>query len=289
MTDNKLQDLIEVSQKIGCDIAFVQGGGGNTSVKIDDKKMAVKASGGLLRDMTINKGLSIVDYGAMLSYIASPDEDDNIFNKNLQSMVISMSDRPSMETGCHAQLGTFVVHTHSVYVNLLTCSVEGMDLATKLFPDALWIPYTTPGRDLTIAIRDLINNNAVFPKVIFLKNHGVMVSAKTSWDAYEIHEYINQKIRDKFDLDEAVYNPHAFSKDLDFIRSHILFPDQVVYTQASSQFLKSQAARETIWAYNYILKVMETLGLSADFLNQSHAKILLGLDSEKHRQRVVKG
>ena len=116
-----------------------------------------------------------------------------------------------------------------------------------------------------------------------------MVSAKTSWDAYEIHEYINQKIRDKFDLGEAVYNPHAFSKDLDFIRSHILFPDQVVYTQASSQILKSQAARETIWAYNYILKVMETLGLSADFLNQSHAKILLGLDSEKHRQRVVKG
>lgn len=288
MTDNKLQNLIEISQKIGCNIAYVQGGGGNTSVKIDIKRMAVKASGCMLKDMTISDGISIVDYSEMLSYIESPDEDDNIFNKKLQAMVIDMSDRPSMEAGCHAQLGNFVVHSHSVYVNLLTCSAEGVDLATKLFPDAFFVPYTTPGRDLSLALKETIHNSAIFPTVIFLKNHGVIVSAKTSWEAYEIHEEINQKIRQTFDLDEAVYDQYIPSKELDFIRSHILFPDQVVYTQASSQFLKSQAARETIWAYNYILNGIENLGLTVDFVNKDQVKVLLGLDSEKHRQSVIK-
>lgn len=288
MTDNKLRDLVAVSKEIGRNVAYIQGGGGNTSVKFDDARMAVKASGCLLKDMSLSDGLSVVDYEGMVSYIAAPAADDNVFNEHIRSLVIAMSDRPSMETGCHALLNKFVIHTHSVYVNLLTCSVEGTELSKSLFPDASWLPYITPGRDLTVAIRDLVEQEGTPPKAIFLKNHGLMVSAETARAAYDIHEEINQKIRDAFGLAAISSEMEVHSRSIDYIRSHILFPDQVVYTQASSKLLRSQAAKETLWAYNYILDNIEDLGLTADFLAQDRAGVLLGLDSEKHRQSVTK-
>lgn len=288
MIDTKLSQLIAVSKEIGRNVAYIQGGGGNTSVKFDDARMAVKASGCLLKDMSLSDGMSVVDYVEMSSYIAVPDADDNVFNEHIRSMVIAMNDRPSMETGCHALLNKFVIHTHSVYVNLLTCSVEGPDLSAHLFPDASWLPYITPGRDLTVAVRDLVIQKGIPPKVIFLKNHGLMVSAETASASYDIHEKINRKIRDFFDLDEINSDIQIQSRCIDYIRSHILFPDQVVYTQDSSELLQSQAAQETLWAYNYILDKIEELGLTADFLAQDRAGVLLGLDSEKHRQSVIK-
>ena len=55
--DKILSQLIRISNTVGRDSSFVQGGGGNTSVKTrDGKYMYVKASGTALKDMNAKQG-----------------------------------------------------------------------------------------------------------------------------------------------------------------------------------------------------------------------------------------
>ena len=61
-------------------------------------------------------------------------------------------------------------------VNALTCRKNGKDILIKLFPDALIVPYATPGVELAKAYfaeykkYKLIHQDE--PKYVFLMNHG---------------------------------------------------------------------------------------------------------------------
>ena len=59
---NKLEKLAWLSQKIGNRLDYVQGGGGNISVKISDNLMAIKASGFELKNLTENYGFAFVNH-----------------------------------------------------------------------------------------------------------------------------------------------------------------------------------------------------------------------------------
>ena len=50
----KTQALISISNEIGSNKAYIQGGGGNTSVKLDENLMLIKSSGTSLKDMSKN-------------------------------------------------------------------------------------------------------------------------------------------------------------------------------------------------------------------------------------------
>ena len=63
MNYNKaITDLVNVSNQLGLMPDLIQGGGGNTSVKIEEGVMAIKASGYLLRDLKYESGLSYVNF-----------------------------------------------------------------------------------------------------------------------------------------------------------------------------------------------------------------------------------
>jgi len=287
MTKNDIKDLIFISNKIGENVAYVQGGGGNTSVKIDKERMAIKASGFLLKNMTESDGYSIVDYGSINAYVDDCDLDEDIFAKKIKSFVLETNNRPSIETGFHAILDTYVIHTHSVYANVITCATEGEDIAKSLFPDSLWIKYATPGRELTLAIKNSISSKGNV-KIIFLQNHGIIVHGSTAKDVYDLHENINKSIMNYFNLLPATFLENDNDIKFDFIRDHILFPDQVIYTLAGKQILKTMAAKETLWAYRFILSAIKESKLKAHFLPKEQAEILLSMESEKHRQEVLK-
>ena len=54
--------------------AYVQGGGGNTSVKFDGRLMAIKASGYTLGEITEEKGYVTVDYEMIRRYYDAVDK-----------------------------------------------------------------------------------------------------------------------------------------------------------------------------------------------------------------------
>jgi rhamnose utilization protein RhaD (predicted bifunctional aldolase and dehydrogenase) len=45
MDKQGIQELIQISHYAAADVAYIQGGGGNTSVKLDDTRMAVNRYG----------------------------------------------------------------------------------------------------------------------------------------------------------------------------------------------------------------------------------------------------
>jgi ribulose-5-phosphate 4-epimerase/fuculose-1-phosphate aldolase len=267
MSANKLKELEMISRAVGNSPDLVQGGGGNTSVKLDDDLMAVKASGCKLKDITPSEGFVVVNYKNIREYFESVDiNEDRDYEKEsgeyARANIVPMEGikpmRPSVEAGFHSVLKKYVIHTHPVYANIICCSKNGFGLAKEIFRSKeygfIWIPYINPGFSLTLAIRKEINeyigNSKHFPQVIFMENHGLVVTADKASDCVELHEDVNGTIRGYFDLSEQFpsvgieglddntfisktgYLKEYFKdKDLSmsFFENTILYPDQLVY------------------------------------------------------------
>ncbi len=258
-----LESLITIANQYGSNPAYIQGGGGNVSIKISETDMLVKASGLRLDALRPDYGLVGIRYPELRHHYHSfrnePGELHEHIAKNdeqVQAVTIKKETetlRPSIETGFHAVLGRVVIHTHNVFANLLTCSVEGAGILETLFPESSQIPYRTPGVALTYAIQDTARIRP--SSVYFLENHGIITIGNTPREAYELHEAATHTIMRHFGLTAAEFpsltissaaeathefqipslklqaDPVAYSA---LLRNTILFPDQVVYTDTLS-------------------------------------------------------
>jgi rhamnose utilization protein RhaD (predicted bifunctional aldolase and dehydrogenase) len=174
----------------------VKGGGGNTSCK-DSRTLWVKPSGTTLSALEPD-ALVAMDRAALqaLYGVEVPDEPTarEARVKELMAAAVRPESRgrPSVEAPLHDVLdGTYVVHTHSVLVNGLTCARQGREAARDLIPEALWIPYIDPGYTLCKAVRERVReataSGSTQPAVVLLGNHGIFVhgdSADQIEDAY---------------------------------------------------------------------------------------------------------
>ncbi len=285
-----IENLVYISGIIGRNLSYAQGGGGNTSVKLDKTRMAIKASGIALSQVALDKGYSVVNYPEICAYLSSPDEDENLFVKSIKSQVIETNNIPSIETGFHALLKKYVVHTHSVYVNILACSQEGEAIASNLFENSMWISCSSPGRELTVLIYNAIKTQNEIPEIIFLQNHGLIVTADDADEVLKKHEQVNNRIKNylKFINDYNEYkNQKEISKHIDFIQNNVLFPDQIVYAE-NNELIKTSVAEEAINAYWFILHNIEMNSLTPCFISKSKVDIIKHMESEKYRQNLAK-
>jgi NAD(P)-dependent dehydrogenase (short-subunit alcohol dehydrogenase family)/rhamnose utilization protein RhaD (predicted bifunctional aldolase and dehydrogenase) len=202
MDRDSLAQLIGVSREIGANPEYVQAAGGNTSIKsADGRTMAIKASGTALTDMSETEGWVELDVAAVLAVLDRPDlpslppkEREARILEHLQSAVIGGYGRPSVETALHAMLGRVGVHTHAVAINALTCGPGAAALAGMTSPGELpplWVPYTDPGWCLAAAVRTAAEQyrrrHGSLPAVIFMENHGILVSAEDGPGCLALH------------------------------------------------------------------------------------------------------
>lgn len=202
--------LVELSQFSGARFDLVQAGGGNSSVKYDDNRMLIKASGMNLSQVTLSQGYVSVNY----SYICQCLNGEAFFEKNkknreqygkvvmndaiIDSHEKNTTSRPSIETFLHAILNTFTLHTHPVSVNIIAAQDSWIDIFSSLFPESVCVSYATPGVDLTL---QLIEKNKEFyekckktPEVIFLQNHGLIVSSSSYERVIELTQSISLRL-----------------------------------------------------------------------------------------------
>jgi len=204
--EQKIAELIAISQYYGKQKDFVIAGGGNTSYK-NDRYLWIKSSGHSLS--TIGEaGFAMLDR-SLLNGIGTKTYPDDVFareeaikNDLMRSRVEpEKGQRPSVETSLHNLIGyAFVVHTHSTKVNGLMCSKQAREKALELFgDDVLYIGYEDPGYILYQAVEKEVRNyrkrKGQDPSVIFLRNHGVFVGA----DSAEAIKIIYQKLITKLD------------------------------------------------------------------------------------------
>ena len=247
--NNSLQkDLRELSVFLGNNLDWVQGAGGNTSVK-DNGILWVKASGYWLSDAQNNNIFTPLDRQKVLDKIDQEIEDLNsvqIHKKQYHSL------KPSIETTLHALMRhRFVAHVHSVNVisyavlknskKILNEKLEGISW--------LWIPYVRPGLPLTKMLKKM---NVSDFDVIILANHGVVIGGDTKEEVLDIFEQVETRLcrsvrtnfseTDKIKLEMLVDSldyklpkhdfSHSLAKDslsLEIIGKNPLYPDHVIF------------------------------------------------------------
>lgn len=281
-----LKALKSISLVVGNNLLYTQGAGGNTSVKLNANKMAVKASGYLLKQVTEKDGFVVLDYQLMRDYLKHPDLDEATFYQKISNFKINSPDypqlRPSMEAGFHALLNNVVIHTHSVLANILNCCVEGKSIINKLFPEACLVEYVNPGIPLILAIKKKLVEKQT-AQVFFLENHGIIVTHENPESALEVHNVINEKISSYLKIDLKIDDSLGII-DVDLVKNRALFPDQVIYTM-NENLLKSPGGHETLFAYGYILKNINKLGLTPKFISEKDVHSIINMESEKYRQK----
>ncbi len=188
--DTPLAELLQLARYAGRSPDLVQGAAGNVSVKDREQGLIyIKASGLRLADMTETSGfvtLSLKDR-----------------TQRGQSQA-----RPSVEAPMHFLLGRCVLHTHAIAAGIIFCDVFGKEKAGELFKGArpytvLYLDrYVSPGEELEQALRTLLSEQKCDPNtdtlVIFLQNHGIVVSAADARTALRTHDEVIKTITDRY-------------------------------------------------------------------------------------------
>jgi NAD(P)-dependent dehydrogenase (short-subunit alcohol dehydrogenase family)/rhamnose utilization protein RhaD (predicted bifunctional aldolase and dehydrogenase) len=193
---------VEISRAVGANPDYVQAGGGNTSVKSPDgRTMAIKASGTALTAVSESEGWVELDVAAVLSILSRTDlatleaneREARVF-QHLTSSVVDGRGRPSVESALHAILERVVIHSHPVAANALNCGPGAKPLSEITPPGELpplWVPYTDPGWCLATAIKSAAEayrqKHGCLPPVIFMENHGLLVSAADARECLALH------------------------------------------------------------------------------------------------------
>ncbi len=331
-----MKKFAEMCAKIGVMKDYVQGGGGNASCKHDKNKMAIKASGFTIGEITESSGFADVDFIKIREYHTDVKESE-LAHREANSTPFTMSCvfpdsdgnklRPSVETGFHSIMKKYVMHTHPVYANAVTCAVGGRELAKKILGDTdfLWIPYINPGFSLTLVIKDEIEafekNTGLFPKVIFLENHGLITTSDDADECLELHFKVNEQIKDYLGSD-VFYSPISLKEEnntyicddsfvtefidtfgIDEIEKSVLYPDQLVYLNAALKdgkisFTDSRMAInapakeaaaivETFAAFCYVLTSIKKAGLSVHTMDDAATGFINNWESEKYRKSIA--
>jgi len=335
-----IKDLIKISQYAGDRADYTQGGGGNTSVK-NEGTMLIKASGYRLVDINETTAFVAVDKNAIKNYYESVDlsvekdyekESAEVSKNSVIPLDGIVTLRPSVEVGFHAILKKYVIHTHSVYANLLTCSMEGESLAEKLFKDKdfgfIFLPYINPGFELTLAmknkIEEYIKETGKYPEVIFMKNHGLVVTGDYIERVKAVNTDVNETIRKYFGLEDnfrkvelsktqtgfksetAIVNDFVKANKLDkaVLDETPLYPDQLVYLNNilahspetmvvkdgsvyyNTDIKQATTLEETLAAYLFVVTTVKKANLTVSKMNEKEVYFINNWEAEKYRRSV---
>ncbi|WP_119304861.1 class II aldolase/adducin family protein [Dongia deserti] len=239
----ELQNLREVSARVGSDINLVQGAGGNTSIKRDGV-LWVKASGAWLAEAETRDIFVPVDLSGALRAL----------EQGIEKMPVADPAgtlRPSIETSLHALLPHRVVlHVHAVNTIAWASCVGMEDEMAERLQGLAWarVPYRRPGLPLSQVVAEVAAQQR--PDVLILGNHGLLVGADDCAGAEALVHEVERRLHlparpapvgDRAALDAVCrgtdYRPaedvcHRLAtgpQNLAFVTAGSLYPDHVVF------------------------------------------------------------
>ena len=264
--EDSQQLLLELTASFVNRPDLIQGPGGNTSVKTAEGNMWIKASGYRFDEMDFEHGLSLVNSENISHFFfnfipKNKEVDEQEMLSSISKNILSNTQgilypKPSMETGFHAVLDKYVVHTHSVWTNLLNCSLNKTDLLDKIVAETglkiALIPFVSPGFGLSYLITQSLKNAEVKqqdrPEIFLLANHGVIAHSNDSEACAKQLNRLDEAIQSVFNIgalypetelipQEDCFLPkqifvnqilEKYKCDVNFF-DQILFPDQIVF------------------------------------------------------------
>jgi len=159
--------LQKICTAFGGDIEYSQGGGTNASAK-DGDLMIIKASGYTLADMMVKDGYVQLLYQPIADiYTRENSISEDEARRITQSAVQAGSQlKPSIETGFHSFLNTFVVHLHPIYLIAILCLEKSEEIIRTLYPDINLVTagYQRPGHNLSREVAKKLKEMSFRPK-----------------------------------------------------------------------------------------------------------------------------
>ena len=271
--ETELNKLKTMSRFSGERFDLVQAGGGNSSVKIENW-MFIKASGINMTQINTNIGYVILDNNKLLTDISSDNTRDVI-----EYNVIG-NKRASIETFMHSILKKYTLHLHPIQVNRILITKNCKHVIEDLFPDSLIIDYITPGIKLCNYIKNNYNNE----NIIFLINHGIIITSDTYEEIYDLlNDVINKFeniqninfekfkytnllshfINNTFNLDNVSYLCQNnsiieyFKNNKNLFKEGVAFPDSLIYCGFKPIFVNNlKEIKEFHEKYNELPKII---------------------------------
>ncbi len=177
MTSNKLEEALWSAHTL-FDQRLVSGSSGNISV-VEDGKLMISQSGSCFKRL-VASDFAVVDLNGEV-----------------------LDGKPSKELPIHLALARFgeehqaIIHTHSFYTTAFSClkhTEERLEQLLQITPYLKMLSggkiglvcYAPPGSDNLFAHFNAVANSQTH--VYILKNHGLVVSAKTANAAYNLIE-----------------------------------------------------------------------------------------------------
>ena len=257
-----MQDFIKISKYAGMRNDLAQAGGGNTSVKLDDHIMLVKSSGFQLANVSEQTGYSKVDYRKIADYFkeyVEPFEEDvfteEIGNRLLKEVQIE-GGRASIETFLHAITGKYTLHSHPLLVNILTARADVEEILYELFPKAVFVPYRKPGAALAEAYDKIYRRQqgqGADGTIVFLQNHGLVVSGDSGDEAIAKTEEVLAKIADYLGVDDracrAATELYRTIGEIDVLAGNIVYLSENRYL--SQEYAGRELVEQGVWEHAF--------------------------------------
>jgi FMN phosphatase YigB (HAD superfamily)/rhamnose utilization protein RhaD (predicted bifunctional aldolase and dehydrogenase) len=220
---NELIKFKNISRFCGERFDLVQAGGGNSSVKFGDY-MFIKASGVNMSNVNINNGYVVIDNKKILNDINS-----NIIKEVTEYNLFGQK-RASIETFMHSILKKYTLHIHPIQINRILITTEAKNIIKEIFPDSLIIDYFTPGIKICNKIRKVYNNE----NLIFLINHGIIITSDTYEDLYNILEKVIIEFEKKQQIN---YEKYKFTNKLSCYINKYFKTDNISYLCDNSKII----------------------------------------------------
>tara|TARA_B100001175_G_C19512356_1_gene644723 strand:- start:2178 stop:3227 length:1050 start_codon:yes stop_codon:yes gene_type:complete len=209
-----IQKTIELHNLFGKNDNYVQGAGGNISIKENDI-IHIKKSGKHFRE--------IKDKNDIISCNISKDDIQGVLNinnkQNLENQYnaliedkISGKDRPSIELSFHVFGDKYTLHLHPTIVNILNCTKQGQEIIKQLCEDnenMSYVNYCKPGIILTDKI---IEKRTMLNDITFLFNHGIIITGPSEESILERYELLENKLRK-----EIIYEEYKQDDDVELL------------------------------------------------------------------------
>lgn len=213
----------DLTRRLGQDLLLTQASGGNTSVKLDDRRFLVKASGLRLGEVTSEKGWVLADYQAIRQGVPDMEQKQGVEAKSnayqtlLASSTLTRGPKISLEAGLHALLpNRWVAHVHSIAGQLLGLmpKEEAQKLGFSLWGEDLkfcWIPPAVPGHELCSKVAENMDNAPPGQTVNLwiLQNHGIAWGSDSDKKIQGAVESFEGSLRKRFGLHR--YPPARFA------------------------------------------------------------------------------
>jgi len=213
----ELTDFIKLSKYAGERFDLIQAGGGNTSVKLDDSAMLIKSSGYYLSEINELKGYTRVNFRKIINILENPalltitdkKKQDIFAGRLIKEALLEPKAKPSIETFLHCLFYKYTLHSHPLTVNAITCKYNWREILTEFFPNSLLVNYKTPGVELGLELnhelKSYINQVSKKPQLVFLQNHGMIVSANTPAEVVQITEHTVSILEHYLNIDYEKY------------------------------------------------------------------------------------